>query len=468
MTSDGTAAQDKGWQASLLEKGLQCPVCIDFFSEPLTLNCGHTFCRLCLLQSTRLAPDGRNCPECRAVVDIKDPASHPSNAELETAVKQIVPAADVAERAKADAQALEEFLKMQRSQLPVFYMQGIASQPGQSVRLHFFEPRYRVLIRNCWEGNRRFLCTQRQPYEGGAALVVQVDNASFLPDGRANIQGRGVMKVTLTKVWVGEGTGGLYYAETDGSATSEAATTEPSSRRSSRAGGEARGEARAKLILRAAVQAGAPEYNRGNIRRCAMLYSAAAQEALQELEAAMSNQAMIERLRRGVREAEARIRQDDADGAAWALRHSFDAVLDMVIRPTGSQPSRAHGEEVELELPVFYMRTAPDPGALVRIRFFEPRYRVLARDTWQSSERLFVYAAGQPQDGCTATAMHLNSCSWDSDGNANIQATAVASVQLRSVRRAEDAGGLFYASCSVPVDAVPGESAMKACCCTLQ
>ena len=44
---------------------LTCPICLDVLFEPLTLRCGHSFCRACLLGSTKLAPDGRCCPQCR-------------------------------------------------------------------------------------------------------------------------------------------------------------------------------------------------------------------------------------------------------------------------------------------------------------------------------------------------------------------------------------------------------------------
>merc|ERR1719265_776309 len=43
----------------------QCPVCISFLCDPLTASCGHLFCRICLIKSTRLSPTGRLCPLCR-------------------------------------------------------------------------------------------------------------------------------------------------------------------------------------------------------------------------------------------------------------------------------------------------------------------------------------------------------------------------------------------------------------------
>lgn len=453
-----SAALQKGKEAILLEKGLQCPVCLEFFCEPLTLNCGHTFCRLCLFQATRLAPDGRSCPECRAIIDIKDPAAHPSNERLEANLKEVVPAADIAARAQADATKLQEILETRKGQLPVFCMQGVASSPGQDVRLHFFEPRYRILIRNCWEGNRRFLCTQREPRQGCTGLVVQVDRASFLPDGRANIQGRGLESVILQRVWVGEGTQGLYYAEVAGSSSPEAATSSPAA--SSRFSLQPSGEARVRRMLRAAIQEGAPEYNRGNIRMCVGLYTAAARTAVQELEVEASSEHILALLQRACSEAEECIGRDDHDGAAWALRRSFDDVL--------ASPQRGQGEAQELELPIFSLRPAPVRGEPARLNFFEPRYRVLAREAWQSEHRLFLHVGGQPQEASPAMLVRLEHCAWDREGNANVRVVAVSAVQLGAVREDATKGGLFYAKCQVPNIFTHSQPEAKVSCCALQ
>ncbi|XP_078271861.1 zinc-binding protein A33-like [Rhinoraja longicauda] len=53
---------------SLTEEAI-CPICLDFFADPVTLECGHNFCRSCITQSWDR--EGRNsCPECRE--DIAD------------------------------------------------------------------------------------------------------------------------------------------------------------------------------------------------------------------------------------------------------------------------------------------------------------------------------------------------------------------------------------------------------------
>ncbi|XP_038672943.1 nuclear factor 7, brain-like [Scyliorhinus canicula] len=43
-----------------------CPICLDIFTDPITLGCGHNFCRSCISQCWE--KNQRNsCPECREV-----------------------------------------------------------------------------------------------------------------------------------------------------------------------------------------------------------------------------------------------------------------------------------------------------------------------------------------------------------------------------------------------------------------
>ncbi|XP_078271921.1 zinc-binding protein A33-like [Rhinoraja longicauda] len=41
-----------------------CPICLDFFTDPVILECGHNFCRSCITQSWD-REDRNPCPECR-------------------------------------------------------------------------------------------------------------------------------------------------------------------------------------------------------------------------------------------------------------------------------------------------------------------------------------------------------------------------------------------------------------------
>ncbi|XP_059813884.1 nuclear factor 7, brain-like [Hypanus sabinus] len=43
-----------------------CPVCLDFFTDPVILECGHNFCRSCITQYWE-REERNSCPECRKV-----------------------------------------------------------------------------------------------------------------------------------------------------------------------------------------------------------------------------------------------------------------------------------------------------------------------------------------------------------------------------------------------------------------
>ncbi|XP_038672934.1 zinc-binding protein A33-like [Scyliorhinus canicula] len=48
---------------SLAEEAI-CPICLDFFTDPVTLGCGHNFCRSCISQCWE-KKEINSCPECR-------------------------------------------------------------------------------------------------------------------------------------------------------------------------------------------------------------------------------------------------------------------------------------------------------------------------------------------------------------------------------------------------------------------
>ncbi|XP_053149351.1 uncharacterized protein LOC128343940 [Hemicordylus capensis] len=48
-----------------LQEEATCPVCLDFFTDPVTLDCGHNFCRACIAQCWGEPPTVTACPQCR-------------------------------------------------------------------------------------------------------------------------------------------------------------------------------------------------------------------------------------------------------------------------------------------------------------------------------------------------------------------------------------------------------------------
>ncbi|XP_078422830.1 zinc-binding protein A33-like [Cetorhinus maximus] len=46
---------------------LSCPICLEMFTDPVSLECEHHFCRSCISQSWDKVPGNVSCPQCRQV-----------------------------------------------------------------------------------------------------------------------------------------------------------------------------------------------------------------------------------------------------------------------------------------------------------------------------------------------------------------------------------------------------------------
>ncbi|XP_053149347.1 E3 ubiquitin-protein ligase TRIM41-like [Hemicordylus capensis] len=56
-----------------LRDEMTCPICLDFFTEPVILKCGQNFCRACLVNHWVALPGNNNtCPHCTERVQQKD------------------------------------------------------------------------------------------------------------------------------------------------------------------------------------------------------------------------------------------------------------------------------------------------------------------------------------------------------------------------------------------------------------
>lgn len=48
-----------------LQEELTCPICLEYFEDPVSMECGHNFCRSCLRRSWAPGGGAFPCPECR-------------------------------------------------------------------------------------------------------------------------------------------------------------------------------------------------------------------------------------------------------------------------------------------------------------------------------------------------------------------------------------------------------------------
>ncbi|XP_032811378.1 E3 ubiquitin/ISG15 ligase TRIM25-like [Petromyzon marinus] len=53
-----------------LENELTCPICFQYYRDPVILNCKHSFCRECILKTWEHGPS--NCPHCRMLFFFMD------------------------------------------------------------------------------------------------------------------------------------------------------------------------------------------------------------------------------------------------------------------------------------------------------------------------------------------------------------------------------------------------------------
>nr|XP_044603131.1 E3 ubiquitin-protein ligase TRIM50 isoform X3 [Equus asinus] len=76
------------WQVSVpeLEDRLQCPICLEVFKEPLMLQCGHSYCKGCLVSLSRHLDSELRCPVCRQEVD---GSSSPPNVSLARVIEAL-------------------------------------------------------------------------------------------------------------------------------------------------------------------------------------------------------------------------------------------------------------------------------------------------------------------------------------------------------------------------------------------
>jgi len=179
--------------------------------EPLTLSCGHTFCRNCA--ATSLDRANKKCPTCRSPCHL-DARSHPENVLINTLLKTYFVEQHEARLVEA-ARSREAWQQI----LPVFFMNVRMSVllctdsvflqsvvfPGGSISLHFFEPRYRLMMRRIMDGNKRFCYLPNfgdyRASVDDVGVIAQVVECEFLYDGRALVHAKIVDRVRVVEQW---------------------------------------------------------------------------------------------------------------------------------------------------------------------------------------------------------------------------------------------------------------------------
>ncbi|XP_044838048.1 E3 ubiquitin-protein ligase TRIM39-like [Mauremys mutica] len=51
-----------------LQEEATCPICLEYFKDPVIIDCGHNFCRACIAQCWEGSNTDSSCPQCRETV----------------------------------------------------------------------------------------------------------------------------------------------------------------------------------------------------------------------------------------------------------------------------------------------------------------------------------------------------------------------------------------------------------------
>jgi Lon protease-like protein len=135
---------------SQIHAELDCHICYLLLHDPMTTPCGHTFCRQCLLRSSDHATNPA-CPTCRSPVLLPTSQNTPTNILIDKLIRTLFPSA-AAERAACEG--LERHASCSGIDTPIFIC--TLALPSVTCFLHIFEPRYRLMLRRCMAGDRKF------------------------------------------------------------------------------------------------------------------------------------------------------------------------------------------------------------------------------------------------------------------------------------------------------------------------
>ncbi|XP_078073608.1 LON peptidase N-terminal domain and RING finger protein 1-like isoform X2 [Mustelus asterias] len=160
----------------------ECSLCMRLFLEPITTPCGHTFCKGCLERSLDHNP---LCPLCKdSLKEYLENRKYAVTYLLEEVIARYL-SEELRERQRIHDEETAELSNLTKS-VPIFVC--TMAYPTVPCPLHVFEPRYRLMIRRCFEtGTKRFGMCISDPHNGFTdyGCMLHIRNIHFLPDGRS-------------------------------------------------------------------------------------------------------------------------------------------------------------------------------------------------------------------------------------------------------------------------------------------
>lgn len=160
----------------------ECTLCLQLFLDAVTTPCGHSFCSTCLASALRRRSA---CPLCRRAMHTHAP---PATVVLNEYIRKMYPKA-LEKRRNEQLQREESTADTPRTNdgprtVGLFVMETVL--PGQSLQLHIFEPRYRLLVRRALERDNKIGLAAASSHNGVYTYFCEANivNSQMIPDGR--------------------------------------------------------------------------------------------------------------------------------------------------------------------------------------------------------------------------------------------------------------------------------------------
>ncbi|KAJ3511162.1 hypothetical protein NMY22_g15741 [Coprinellus aureogranulatus] len=178
-----------------LQQEVSCDICSELFYEPITTPCQHTYCTRCLQRSL---DHQESCPQCR----VKLPnysyfQDHPINTTIHAIILKSFP--DLYTDRRTSIQEEERDAQLDT---PIFVC-GLYF-PGQRCMIHIFEPRYRLMLRRCLEGDKPWFGMVMPPKAGmpntlcDYGTMLRIQGVDMLQDGRSVVRTIGTFRFRIT------------------------------------------------------------------------------------------------------------------------------------------------------------------------------------------------------------------------------------------------------------------------------
>jgi Lon protease-like protein len=176
-----------------------CCLCSSLLFQPVTTPCGHSYCKSCLQRA--LDHGIAQCPLCRTQLHLGIGANLCVNVAFDKILSMSFPQEYEERRKEEESANLRASGGQGASQTvtaPVFYLNAPAL-PDCPFSLHIFEPRYRLMVRRCLEGSRRFLLVSvnRDGEAQRVGTLLEIIKHELLPDGRSLVDTKGVGRLRV-------------------------------------------------------------------------------------------------------------------------------------------------------------------------------------------------------------------------------------------------------------------------------